>query len=118
MNKRLKKIDEFLDSLEKSALSATQTSYILSPNEGKVEAAGSNYGGCANDTAGSCSYNKGGCTNENVDACSKSTNIGTIVASCANTKMDYAPTCTTPTNPNTGGTCSSVSNMIGTSCAG
>lgn len=88
MNKRLKKIDEFLDSLEKSALSATQTSYILSPNEGKVEAAGSNYGGCANDTAGSCSYNKGGCTNENVDACSKSTNVGTILASCANITIE------------------------------
>ena len=117
MYKRLQKIDEFLDSLEKGTLSAAQTSYILSSKEWNVEA-GDNITKCSNSAPGLCGYNDGACVNKSVSACSGSTNIGSDTTGCVNKTMDYAPACSRPTNPNTDATCSSVSNMIGTSCAG
>lgn len=115
MTERLKKIDEFLDSLEKSSLSASQTSYVLSPNEGEIGGAGANFLECINGTVGSCSYNEGICTNSNVDACSTATNIGTIQA-CANPKIDYVAVCLQPSNPNTGPTCAVTTNRDDSSC--
>lgn len=105
MEKRLKKIDEFLDSLENTGLSKSQTSLILTAQNGDTSAAGINGEDCANTTPSGCSDNMLDCQNGG-DNCGSSYNK----KGCANVTMDAITQCVTPPPTGGNGVCPILSN--------
>ena len=102
---RLKKIDEFLDSLESTGLTKGQTSLILSAQNGDTSAAGTNIEACKNTTPAGCSDNTLDCANGG-DNCGQSTNT----KGCANVTMDSLTQCITPPPTGGNGVCPVLSN--------
>ena len=106
MNKRLQKIDEFLDSLESTGLTKGQTSLILTAQNGDTSA-GANLNKCANTSPDRCSDNELSCKNGGSN-CAGATNKD----SCANVTMDSLTQCVTPPPTGDNGVCPVLSNSF------
>lgn len=91
MEKRLKKIDEFLDSLENTGLSKSQTSLILTAQNGDTSA-GENQKNCKNSSPDGCSENELTCKNAGYNCAGASNTDG-----CENVTLDAFTVCS-PTN--------------------